>query len=52
MPQPIFTPQGDDRNDYITIDGCIDWAVIPAHTLPRQRCDMPSEYESVMSYLG
>ncbi|MDM2724197.1 MULTISPECIES: hypothetical protein [Enterobacterales] len=41
MPQPIFTPQGDDRNDYITIDGCIDWAMIPAHTLPRQKYDMP-----------
>lgn len=41
MPAPIFTPLGDDKDDYITVDGHIDWAIIPAHTVPRQKVDMP-----------
>ncbi len=41
MPAPIFTPLGDDKNDYITVDGEINWATIPAHTLPKQKVDMP-----------
>ncbi|MFA0238040.1 MULTISPECIES: hypothetical protein [Vibrio] len=41
MPAPIFTPQGTHKNDYIEVDGEIDWAIIPAHTLPGQKVDMP-----------
>lgn len=41
MPAPVFTPQGDDKDDFIAVDGEINWAVIPEHTLPRQKHDMP-----------
>lgn len=41
MPAPIFLPLGDDKDDYITVDGQIDWATIPAHTLPKHKVDMP-----------
>lgn len=41
MPAPIFEPQGDNKDDYIAVDGEVDWAVIPAYTLPRQKQDMP-----------
>lgn len=41
MPAPVFTPTGDDKNDYIAVDGEIDWAILPAHTLPKQKSDMP-----------
>lgn len=41
MPAPVFAPQGDDKDDYIMVDGQIDWATIPAHTLSRQKVDMP-----------
>ncbi|POY52143.1 hypothetical protein D5073_21055 [Pectobacterium versatile] len=41
MPKPIFIPLGDNKNDYITVDGQIDWATIPARHIGRQNCDMP-----------
>lgn len=41
MPAPIFTALGDDKNDFIAVDGEIDWAILPAYTLPKQKTDMP-----------
>lgn len=38
---PKFIPNGDRENDYITIDGHIDWAVIPAGTIDKVNIDMP-----------
>lgn len=41
MPDPVFTPLGDDKNAFIAVDDQINWAIIPAYTLPRQKHDMP-----------
>jgi len=38
---PAFSPTGDGKNDYITIDGYIDWAIIPAGTIKKYNKDMP-----------
>jgi len=44
MAKPIFNQTGDDKDDYITVDGQIDWAIIPAYTIPKQKNDMPIRF--------
>lgn len=41
MPAPVFAAQGTHKDHFVTVDGQVDWAIIPAHTLPRQKKDMP-----------
>ncbi len=38
---PVFTEQGNDKNDFIAIDGHIDWAIIPKNTIHKQKRDLP-----------
>lgn len=41
MPAPIFAEQGTSKDDFITVDGEVDWAVLPAYTIKGQKVDLP-----------
>jgi hypothetical protein len=41
MSQPFFSPMTGHPNVYVTVDGHIDWATLPAFTINGQKRDMP-----------